>query len=70
MIYMPAFCQLLDDLTANCLILADECGRLLATRNRAVVIKRCTASKVLNQFIIIVLLNYIFKPFHSQSYDL
>ena len=35
----------------RCSRLPDGCGHLLATRNRAVVIKRCVTSEVLNQFI-------------------
>ena len=34
------------------LILPDEWGHLLAMRNRVVLIKRCTTSEVLNQFIV------------------
>ena len=37
----------------RCSRLPDECGHLLATRNRAVVIKRCVTSEVLNQFIMV-----------------
>ena len=35
-------------------MLPDECGHLLVMQNRAVVIKRCTTSEVLNQFIIVL----------------
>ena len=49
--FFASYCNLMVNLL---LILPDECGHLLATQNRAVVIKRCTISEVLNQFIIII----------------